>query len=350
MSNTINKENTLNFQNIILSLIDGVKSHVFYAYLIQSLLIFYAYIRGVGKNGKFWRIIYIGTFASFLGAVITKLCEIIGGEDPRNASNIIYFILIAHETLYAMRNLVLPYVNMIKVMPLLEEKEIKKLRIFISVMTILHFAQRYYIGYLRFQKKNISGLDDKDIMRQYGFSLMTVSITDTVYSMIIIKKLVENYNIAVKKKLKISVYKYFFQSALFILIFVDFFSLIVGILYIVDTPIIKIISIPLYGFNSNVILLLAFDALIFKNGVMVKVDNHENLSSGSGYFSDSFSEDRIENNYSSGCTDQCISHSHHSDYYHYGCQSVASFYPSQQQGSSPSNNYYSQSTDRKSVV
>jgi len=118
----------------------------------------------------------------------------------------------------------------------------------------------------------------------------------------------------------------------------------VGILYIVDTPIVKVISIPLYGLNSNVILLLAFDALIFKNGVMVKVNNNESSSSGSGYFSDSFLEDRIENNYYSGCSDRCKSHSQHSGYYHYGCQSAESFYPSQQQGSSASSNYYNQST------
>ncbi len=173
---------------------------------------------------------------------------------------------------------------------------------------------------------------------------MTDSITDTVYSMIIINKLIENYNKAVKKNLKISVYKYFFQSALFILVFVDFFSLIVGILYIVDNPLMKIVSIPLYGLNCNVILLLAFDALIFKNGVMVKVSNHENSSSGSGYLSDSSIEGSIDNNCYSGCAEQCKSHDHHNGYYHYGCQSITSFYPSHQQGSCSSTSYHSQST------
>ncbi|OUM60745.1 hypothetical protein PIROE2DRAFT_13430 [Piromyces sp. E2] len=279
-------DSALSFTVVVMKLLNSFRDHTFYAYFIQSLLILYAYVRGVGRNGNFWRIIYIGTLASFIGSVITKVCEIIMADNPQNASNYLYYILIAHETLYAIRNLVLPYINMIKVIPLLEDKEKKKLKIFIGIMTIVQFAQRYFIGYLRFVKRDITMID-KEIIRQYGFSVITISLTDIVCSMVIIKKLVENYNIAIRKNLKISVYKYFFQSALFILIFVDFFSLIFGILAVVDSPILSVISVPLYGLNCNVILILAFDALIFKNDVMYDMNSELDVSR---YSSETFSD------------------------------------------------------------
>ncbi|ORX51476.1 hypothetical protein BCR36DRAFT_41705 [Piromyces finnis] len=270
----------LNFEFVVLSLFNKFKDHTFYAYLIQSILIFYAYVRGVGRNGNFWRIIYIGTLASFIGSIITNVCEIIIEKDPKGSNDLVYYILIAHESLYAIRNLVLPYINMVKVIPLLEEKERKKLKIFIGFMTVVQFIQRFNIGFLRYKKRDITMKDDV-IIKHYGFSVIIISLTDIVCSMIIIKKLVEGYNIAVRKNLKISVYKYFFQSALFILIFVDFFSLIIGILSVVNSPILKVIFVPLYGLNSNIILLLTFDALIFKNDVMFNMNSELSSSKDS---------------------------------------------------------------------
>lgn len=356
------------FFTLVLNLLNGFKDHTFYAYLIQSVLILYAYVRGVGRNGNFWRIIYIGTLASFIGAIITKVCEIIMERDPKNVNNYMYYILIAHETLYAIRNLVLPYINMIKVMPLLEDKEKKKLKIFIGVMTVVQFCQRYYIGYLRFYFHDIT-LKNEKILMNYGFSVVTVSLTDIVCSMIIIKKLVENYNIAIRKNLKISVYKYFFQSALFILIFVDFFSLIFGILAIVDSPILSVISVPVFGLNCNIILILAFDALIFKNDVMYDMNSELDMSR---YSSETFSdmeEYRGRNNCEcSKCQNERHYQSQFSQYssdndsqYHsrYMSQSF-SHYPSHldsqydsqyfSQTSCPSHTISIQERDRKSVV
>jgi len=316
----------LNFEKVILKLFTRFQNHTFYAYLIQSVLIFYAYVRGVGRNGNFWRIIYFGSLAALIGAVITETCEILMEGDPKNASDILYYILIVHEIFYAIRNLVLPYINMVKVLPLLDDKGSKRLKIFIGVMTVVHFIQRFYIGIIRYQERDIT-MESHKLLRQYGVSVITISLTDIVCSMVIIKKLVENYNIAIRRNLKISVYKFFFQSALFILIFVDFFSLIIGILTIVNSQFLKEIFIPLYGLNCNVILLLAFDALVFKNDIMVNVNNEFEMSQLS---EETFANDIVKKNKSRcHCCTDCGCRSHCSSYF-------SSHYDSNSNGPSPS--------------
>ncbi|KAG4107096.1 hypothetical protein H8356DRAFT_1625744 [Neocallimastix lanati (nom. inval.)] len=271
---------TIDFEYIVTSLINSYSSQTSYAYLLQGVLIFYAYIRGVGRNGDFWRIIYIGTLSSFIAALTSNICKIISDKQIENGGEtniIIFYVTIFNETLYSIRNLVLPYINVIKVKPLLGEKEKKKLRIFIIVMTVIHFLLRYNIGFWRLNHKYMEATDDT-LIRYYGFATISVAFTDIVCSMIIIKKLLENYHIAARKQLKISVFKYFFQSALFILLFVDFFSLIIGVLAVVDSPMLKLAFVPLVGLNSNIILLLAFDALIFKNDVIQDMNSSYNYS------------------------------------------------------------------------
>jgi len=274
----------LSFEYVVLSLLNNFSHHTFYAYLIQGVLILYAFVRGVGRNGNFWKIIYIGTLASFVGAIVSNICEIIltkQKDDGKPQSEIIYYIVLCNETLYALRNLVLPYINMIKVNPLLNEKEKKNLKIFIGIMTAVHFLLRYNIGLYRLKYHDLT-LNAPTLLRAYGYATISVALTDIVCSMIIIKKLIENYHIAAEKNLKISVYKFFFQSALFTLIFVDFFSLIMGILAVVSSPILQIAFVPLIGLNSNIILLLAFDALIFKNDIMIDMNFSYNYSYYSG--------------------------------------------------------------------
>jgi len=265
------------FEFVVRSLLDSFKEHKLYAYFLQFILILYAYIRGVGRNSYFWNIIYIGSLASFIGAIIRSVCEIIMNKNHMvNNDNYFYYIIIVNETFYSIRSLVLPFINMVKLLPLLQEKDKKKLKIFIYSMSILEFGTRYFIAIKRKRDHDISMSDT--ITPLYGIAQIIVTIMDIVCSMIIIKKLTESYHIAAKKNLKISVYKYFFQSALFILIFVDFLSLIIAILAVLNSKLLKITFAPFEGLNSNVILLLAFDALIFKNEVMMDADSEFEFS------------------------------------------------------------------------
>jgi len=330
------KDQPLNFEYVSLTLINYFSHHTFYAYLLQGIIILYAYVRGVGRNGKFWKVIYIGTLASFIGAVVSNTCKIIidkqvsDGEEP---NIILFYILIINETLYAIRNLVLPYINVIKVMPLLEEKEKKRLKIFIGIMTVVHFCLRYNVALWRLKHKDTE-MSDVGVIRAYGYAAISIAFTDIVCSMIIIKKLIENYHIAARKNLKISVYKYFFQSALFTLIFVDFFSLIIGILAVADSPILKITFVPLVGLNSNIILILAFDALIFKNDVILDMNSSYNCS----YFSN---EKRSNDMIPCNSTDQYQRHYHqnHNDSQQQYVSHLSNYYNSQSYFQS---NYYSE--------
>jgi len=271
MDSKIDEIENCTFEFVIRSLLDSFKDHVLYAYFLQFILILYAYVRGVGKNSYFWNIIYIGTLASFTGAVVRSTCEIvITKKQLINQDTYLYNIMIVNETFYSIRSLVLPYINMVKVLPLLQEKDKRKLKIFIYTMTVIEFGIRYYIPIKR--KRDHDVLMSDAITPIYGIAQIVVSIMDIVCSMIIIKKLTESYHVAAKKNLKISVYKYFFQSALFILIFVDFLSLIIAILAVLNSKLLKITFAPFEGLNCNIILLLAFDALIFKNEIMMDSD------------------------------------------------------------------------------
>lgn len=276
----INAGDTLDFEYVILNLLNNVREHTYYACIIQFILIAYAFVRRPEKNKQFWNIIFIGAVASLVAVTISQIGSIIieFHNNVFEKVKTVYYILFINETFFAIRNITLPIVNLIKVTPLLSQRRQTYLKYFVYVMSLGQFIHRYYIGYVRIQE-NCYTMDNTRVVMAHGFSIINLSITDFVCCAVIIKKLANDYAVASKKNPETSIYKYYFESALFLVIFVDLACILISILAIFNSQFLKIMFVTFHGLSSNIILLLAFDTLIFSNDVKAEVkEDLENKS------------------------------------------------------------------------
>jgi len=282
----------LNFKYVLTTFLYYINDSLFYAFIIQIILVAYGYYR-VGKN-SYWKVLYISSWCGLIGATIEKLCMSWTGH-PNNTNRYIYILYIINEPFWIISEFTIPYVNMIKLSALILKKKKKILNIYIGILFILFIVFRIRIGILRYKEMEVF---NNDIYRAHGYSFMTMAVAEFSCTLLLIKSLRLDYEIAKRKGHNGTIYSYSIQSSYFILLVIDIVGFILAILSIFYNYTVKAFLVVFHCLKSNFILILAVDALILKienmdNKIPQKKSESDHIFSSTSFYIDNTS--RISN-------------------------------------------------------
>lgn len=251
--------NDFNFGYFIVNLLYYSKDSLFYSYIIQIILVVYGYIR-FGK-GKYWRTLLVASITGLLGGLLEKVC-VVCTDHPDNAENyFIYILLFINEPCWIITEFAIPYLNMIKLKAVVGKDKEKWLKIFTGLAFILFSFFRFRIGYLRYSYHTVY---NDIILHAHGYAFITMAITEFVCSIFIIKKMTKDYKKAKDRGINGNLYDYSRKSSLTILLLIDIIGFALAILSIFSNSTLEKILKPFFCLKSNSLLILAFDALVFK--------------------------------------------------------------------------------------
>jgi len=244
-----------------------IKDTFFFSFIIQFILVSLMYIH-VG-NGKYWKVLFYSATAGLIGAAIenTTLAFICQTSQKDN-NQILVFTFFAEEFFWIICEYSVPYLNLIKMEAISNEKYVKVIRYIILFLILPFGSARLYNGYDRMME---GYLNTKKSRICHGISFGTMAIADIICTLSIIY--------LVKRKTKKGTFRnssisgYIKNSSYTILICVDIVSLILSILFIFSSLIfpdnknLESSTSIFHCLKSVFILILATDAIIFKYGV-----------------------------------------------------------------------------------
>jgi len=258
MTEETNIPDKLDFKYIFINLLYYINDSLFYAFIIQVILVTYGYF-SVGKN-MYWRVLCYSSWFGLLGAIIEKLCKI-WTEHPDNTNQYIYILYIINEPFWIISEYTIPYVNMIKLSAIISRKKVIILRIYIGLLFIIFVIFRFRIGIIRYKEQEVF---NNKIYHAHGFSFLTLAVAELSCTLLILRRLSIDFKIAKRKGHSGNIYNYSRQSSFFILLVVDICGFILAILSLISNYTFKAFLVIFHCLKSNFVLILAFDALIFK--------------------------------------------------------------------------------------
>jgi len=279
MSEENNSLDNISFQYILTNFLYSINKSLFYAFIIQIILVAYGYFR-VGRNA-YWRVLYISSWCGLVGSIIENIC-IAWTEHPNNTNRYIYLLYIINEPFWIVSEFTIPYVNMMKVSVLIMKKKKTMLNIYISILFILFVVFRIKIGILRYKEKEVF---NDIIYRAHGYSFLTMAVAELSCTLLLIKSLTIDYEIAKRKGHNGNIFNYSKRSSYFILLVIDICGFILAILSMLSDYTVKAFLVLFHCLKSNFVLILAVDALILK---IENIDNkspHFHSASSSNIFS-----------------------------------------------------------------
>jgi len=173
-------------------------------------------------------------------------------------------------------------INMIKLSVLIMKKKKIILNIYICILFILYVVFRIRIGILRYREKEVF---NDTIYRAHGYSFMTIAIAEFSCTLLLIKSLTIDYEIAKRKGHNGNIYNYSIRSSYFILLAIDICGFILAILSMLSDYTIKAFLVVFHCLKSNFVLILSIDALILKIENMDNKSPHFHTASSSNIFS-----------------------------------------------------------------
>ncbi|OUM68418.1 hypothetical protein PIROE2DRAFT_3863 [Piromyces sp. E2] len=234
MSDETNTTDELNFKYVFINILYYINDSLFYAFIIQLILVTYGYF-SVGKT-TYWRVLYYSSWFGLCGAIIEKLCRA-WTEHPDNTNKYVYILYIINEPFWIISEYTIPF----------------------------------RIGIIRYQEKSVF---NNKIYRAHGFSFLILAVAELSCTLLILKRLSTDFKIAKRKGHSGGIYQYSRQSSFFILLVIDICGFILAILSLISNYTFKAFLVIFHCLKSNFVLILAFDALIFK------IENMEITNSG----------------------------------------------------------------------
>jgi len=258
----------MDIKDFILNFTNEFSDSFLYAYVLQIILI--AYMYSCVGNGRYWKILLAGSLFGMYGAVTEHLgtawLKTVNGNTK--GSKGLYCYMLA-EIGWIASEFSIPYLNLIKLNTLSQNKVIKFINYIISVLFFFFASFRLYIGYLRISH---GVLFDESIYGAHGIAFGIMAVADGILSIIICLRLNKSAKISKEEDGEsetLTILKLFKKSSLFILFVVDLMSVFLAILSIFTgmpsfgDSLSKLIK-PFHALKSNFILVLAIDAFVFK--------------------------------------------------------------------------------------
>jgi len=278
---------TILYSNFADGIFSRCKNTFFFISVLQFAVVALMYWN-VGK-GKYWRILFYGAFAGFMGSVLESgtiafICRK-GTEDKPYTKIITLFIA---EFFWITNEYSIPFLNLIKMKAFAKGKAAKAVNyVVLGIFPLFAFC-RFWIGYVRSRDGVIK---NDDIDNSHGLAFACMAIADLVCTISILY-FVRKHN--KQEFIKTSnITHYIKHSSYTILICVDIASVILAITCFLTTytKVPKSSSLPLHCLKCSFLLILASDALLFK----YEANASSLQNSSTKYVYDSFSK---SNNYS----------------------------------------------------
>jgi len=267
------------YDNVFQGISLRTKETFFFTFIIQFLLVSLMYIH-VGQ-GRYWRVLFCASTAGLIGALIEHSTLAVICQKSKKYDGLTqippFFI---EEFFWIICEYAVPYLNLIKMEAISNEKSVKLIRSIIYVLLVPFSVARLYDGYDRMVEGYLS-TEISGICHGIAFGTMAVAdIICTIFIIYFIKTRNSNgtlNNTGVTNQIKNSSYT--------ILICVDIVSLILSILYIMSSNIfpgnrnLESSTSLFHCLKSVFILILATDALIFKYGVNYNSSHGSSITS-----------------------------------------------------------------------
>ncbi len=263
------------YANFIDGFFSKCKDTYFFINVFQFALVALMYWN-VGK-GRYWKIIFLGSFAGFLGGVLeTGTIAFICCQSRYNTPYTKVFTLFISEFFWIKNEYSVPFLNLIKMRAFAKGKAAKVVNYLVLGIFPLFALCRFWIGYVRSRD---GVLKNNDIDVSHGFAFGCMAIADLICTISIIYFVKKHNN---QEHLKANVITHYIEhSSYTILVCVDIVSIILAITCFLTTytNVPKSTSIPLHCLKCAFLLILATDALLFKyeaNNSSLENFNHIN--------------------------------------------------------------------------
>ncbi|KAG4093536.1 hypothetical protein H8356DRAFT_1402446 [Neocallimastix lanati (nom. inval.)] len=250
------------YENIIQGFFIQFQDSYFYANIIQFIVVSFMYVK-IG-NGKYWKILFYASLASFLASIIENATVAFICEESQNNKSYRVIPFLINEIFWTISQYAVPILNLIKMEALSRKRIGKVIRYTVIALGIPFFFFRLDIGYNRMMN---GYLTDEKINSIHGYSCIVFAFSDLICTISIL------YLVKTHKKqqlFKSNVSNHIKHSSYVILITVDIVGFILSILIIVfnikrfQNILPSYIIIPFHCIVSNLILILAVDSIVFK--------------------------------------------------------------------------------------